>query len=89
MPARLKIYRKPTDPNRVFAEYGPHRSSYLIIRNADGKICAPWVMEEMAQINTKRGTMDWVSFKGLEEYRKWALENVQQEIKKSTEERLL
>ncbi len=89
MSKRLKTYRKPTDPNRLFAEYGPYRSSYLIQRNAKGEICAPWVIEEMAQINTKIKRMDYLEFKSLERYRSWALETIQEELRKSTQQRLL
>jgi len=89
MPKELKICQSPTDPKRVSAEYGPYRSSYLIPRNAKGEPCAPWAIEEMAQINTRMTRMDYVAFKDLERYRSWALEEVREEIRKSTQQRLL
>ena len=90
---RQKVFQDPDNSERLIVKSlsGPYHSFFLIVKNAKGEICAPWVIEERAGID-KRGTMQLGDVMGLRNHRKWALKNAQeraQELARSSQGQLL
>jgi hypothetical protein len=79
---KQKVFQDPNNSEKLIVESlsEPYSSSFLIVRNEKGEICAPWVVEETVQIK-KRGTMQYGDVMGLKNHQRWARKNAQEKAR--------
>lgn len=76
----MKIFQDPDNPEKIIVESYPCASRYIRIRDANGRPCKPWVIEEVAIIDAR--ILEREDQRTLFNYRRWALPKA---IKKAEE----